>query len=316
MTHIKNLASDQWTEMVYAFRSKNSIRQIFWKILQCLGIMWIIVEPSSFFFSSLEEFYQANWLLVLILVVVAGIYSGRPKLSAISKIRGTDASIEIRVGDLFKQKGALIVAAPTSFDTSLEDGIISEKSIQGQYTKRYCDCENLNQQIEKSIKDDEFVTMDESEKPYGKSKIYPPGTVAIVSCNGKKAYFVALATLNKKKVAHLDPKRKNHKKILLDALPVMWENINEKGDKGPISVAVLGSGYSRSNEKREELVMEIVKSFVAAVKSGCFCDKLSVVISKSDYRDGMVDFDRLREFLEYVCKYGDNPGTERSGTAI
>ena len=310
MTYIKNLASDQWTEMVYSFRNKNSIRQIFSTILKYLGIMWIIVEPSSFFISSLEDFYQEYWLLGIIPILVAGIYFGRPNLSAISKIRGTDASIEIRVGDLFDQEGALIIAAPTSFDTSLEDGTISEKSIQGQYTKRFCDCENLNQQIEKSIEDDKHITMDKSEKPYGKSKIYPPGTVAIVSCNGKKAYFVALATLNKHKVAHLDPK------ILLDALPVMWKNINEKGDRDPISVAILGSGYSRLKVTRQELVMEIVKSFVAAVKSGCFCDKLSVVISKSDYRDGMVDFDRLREFLEYVCKYGDNPGTERSGTAI
>ena len=69
---------------------------------------------------------------------------------------------------------------------------------------------------------------------------------------------MAIATLNAHRIAFAT------RNDLLDALPVLWENIRTRGGMEPISVPVLGSGFSRLNAKREELVREIVKSFVAA----------------------------------------------------
>ena len=290
---------------------ENTLREIIVGIINAAGILWLVVSLSNFFFPTYTSNLQQNWLIFLIPGLLWGIYQGRPKLAIRSIIEGTDASIEIIVGDLFDQEGTVVVAAPTSFDNSMDDNTIDKKSIQGQYIVRYCDSmDNLNQQINSSLKGIDFDLRDKLEKPYGSQRRYPVGTVANVVFNGKKAYFVALATLNEHKKASLTWND------LLDGLPRLWESIRLRGSTDPINVPILGSGFSRVNATREELVREIIKSFIAAIHSGCFCENLKIVISNSDFIDRKVDLDQLGSFLEHECTYGISRKPEEIGTPI
>ena len=157
--------------------------------------------------------------------------------------------------------------------------------------------ENLDQQIDASLAGVEYVERATSEKPYGKRRQYPVGSVATVIFNGKRAYFVAIATLNSYRNAFAT------RQELLDALPALWENIRERGAMDAISVPVIGSGFSRLNATREELIREIVKSFIAATHSGRFCDKLTIAVTAKDFRDKKVDLPALGRFLEHECMY-------------
>ena len=269
-------------------------------MLQALGILWVAVEISSFFFNQYTQIVQANWWLFFVAGGLLGLYRGWPQLAVRSEISGTDSAIEIRVGDLFKQEGAVVVAAPTSFDTAMEDGTIDIKSAQGQYTHRYCDSlENLDHQIGTSLEGIEYEERDLEDKPYGSRRRYPVGTVASVVFQNKLAYFVALGTLNAYRTAFAT------RNDFLDSLPALWENIRTRGSMGPISVPILGSGFSRLNATREELLREIVKSFVAATHAGRFCERLKIMISPKDFRERKIDLDALGRFLEHECRYGN-----------
>ena len=105
---------------------------------------------------------------------------------------------------------------------------------------------------------------------------------------------------------------------LLDALPELWENIRMRGGMDPINVPIIGAGFSRLNATREELVREIVKSFVAASHAGRFCERLRIMISAGDYRTSKIDLEALGRFLEHECTYGnvqDPSGPATVGTA-
>ena len=104
-----------------------------------------------------------------------------PLLVVQSEITGTDVSIAIRVGDLFEQDGAVVVAAPTSFEIAMDDGTIDAKSVQGQYTLQFCDSlDNLNRQIQKALEGIKFTERDVENKPFGDRRKYPVGTIAPV----------------------------------------------------------------------------------------------------------------------------------------
>lgn len=268
-------------------------------ILQALGILWLTVEAVSYFHPEFIPFVRDKWWVFLIIGTLIGLYRGWPRLAVRSTITGTDAIIEIRVGDLFDQDGAFVVAAPTTFDTSIEDNTIDPRSVQGQYTTRFCDSlETLNNQIETALNGIDFIDLNELQKPYGPRRRYSVGTVAPVMFNSKRAYFVAIATLNRHRNASAT------RNDLLDALPQLWENIRTCGGMDPINIPILGAGFSRVNATREELIREIIKSFVPAAKEGRFCERLTIIVTPSDYREGGLSLDLLARFLEHECMYG------------
>ena len=83
---------------------------------------------------------------------------------------------------------------------------------------------------------------------------------------------------------------------------------------------VLGTGFSRIQETREEVLREIVQSFVAACSEWVFCEKLTIVISPSDAAMHNISIEEIGSYLTHVCRYtryssgsSDASGT---GTAI
>lgn len=268
-------------------------------ILESFGVLWLIIEPSSFFFPSLGELVKPYWWLFLLIGAVLGVYRALPKSTASSRIQGTDSFIELRITDMFSVPAAFIIPCNRTFDTSLEDKIISPKSTQGQFTQLFFanSRDELDRQICISIDSTEGTTLDRNNKPYGNQIEFPIGTVAEVSSGGKIAYLVAISSLNeyKKAIASTED--------ILDALPEIWEFIRTRGEFVPLCCPILGSKFSRVKATREDLTREIIKSFVSACRAGHFCEKLTIAIAPSDFMAGRVNIETLRRFLEHECSY-------------
>lgn len=285
-----------------------SLRVFLSAVLQAFGVLWIAVEPTSFFLPKFAAVARCYWWLFVVTGLVAGLWRAWPRLSVRAPVVGTDALVEIRICDVFSQQGAVVVGSSTTFDTTMDDGTISSKSVQGQYTQHYADSvEDLDRQLMDSLAGIPAENLGRQVKSYGKKMKYPVGTVASVTCNRKRAYFVAIATFNQHKVAS------SRTQDILDSLPRLWEFVRNRGGLHPISIPVLGSGFSRVQAKREELIREIVKSFVAASQIGRFCERLTISVAPRDYRDGHIDLPALGRFLEHECKY---TGTLHSSTTI
>ena len=282
-------------------------------ILQVFGGMWVGIEVVSFFSPSLTEGIRGmGWLLWAVGVTI-GVIRGWPCRWVRSRLADTDVWVEIRVCDLFALSGAMVVGSNTTFDTSIEDGTIEESSVQGQFTLRYADSiSTLDRKIERSLEGVAHELLTDG-KQYGKQSEYPMGTVAVARFPERCGYMVAIASLNADRVAATS------REDVLGALPRLWEFIREKGSLEALCCPVLGSGFSRLNVPREELIREIVKSFVAAARDAKFSEQLTVAISPEDYRRGEIDLEALGRFLEHECTYMSGRGevvTSERGVAI
>ena len=264
---------------------------------------WLGVEMLSYFRSAFEEWSRGNFGLFIgiflfgLLPVGVGrfLWKCRDMLSVSHRLDETDISIEIRVDDIFSLTGAFIISTNTTFDTDMSEGLISEESLQGQFTKAYYNKEeHLDQELAEVLKGEEF-TIDEN-KP-GKKERYEIGTVAKVSPGDQLAYFVAIADLNQHGVASssLDNIRESLRKL--------WSYIANQGEFDHLVMPVLGTGRARIQVPREVMIREIIRSFInARYSENKFCEKLTIVIFEEDYRGHDIDLQELKDYIRLYAK--------------
>lgn len=155
----------------------------------------------SYFSPGFEKWSRGNFMMLIVIGVV-GILGGiawfllqcAKMLSVTQRLEETDMSIEIRVGDLFAMKGALIISTNSTFETDMQfrddisDYLISPESLQGKFTKKYYEkVAYLDADLEKALARESFSPV---ENPIGKAKRYEIGTVASVRPQDQPVYLV------------------------------------------------------------------------------------------------------------------------------
>jgi hypothetical protein len=336
-------------------------------ILSSFGALWLFLEISSFFLgnSPITDKLRGFWFLFLIAGIIIAIFRCKPKLSYGGKLNNRDIHIELVIGDLFKYDGALIIGSNTTFDTKISRELISEKSIQGQFTRKYYGDETqldkeikiglqniclfsldsveykqyltdgsvskeLREAFEKngvklpgeanivkeddkhwrikdSVKMSSYKIEDSREKlniseillgdRIGKCNRYLIGTVVRLSPKERTAYMVAIAHINEHGVAS------GTFEELKQSLASLWSFISQRGLKETIVMPIIGSGFTRLAQSREEIVREIIKSFVAACSESTFCDKLTIVVTPKDIENNKINMNELEKYITHICKY-------------
>lgn len=255
----------------------------------------------SYFHSAFEEWSRGN-LSLLIFIFFLGLGIGTVQflwkcakmLSVSHRLEGQDISIEIRVGDIFSVEGAFIISTNMAFDTDMLDGPISPETLQGQFTKKYYDeVEHLDQALAKTLESGRG-TVDEDKSSGRESPDI--GTVVKVLAKEQVAYFVAIDKLNEHEgvESSLDNVRKG--------LGSLWQYIGTQGVLDPLVIPVLGTGYSGIPVSRERMIIEIIRSFIAACTEKKFSEKLTIIISEDDYRQHDVNLEELGNYLRLYAR--------------
>ena len=205
-----------------------------------------MIEILSYFWSAFEDWSRGN-LGLLIAIFLFGLlpigvgrflWKCRDMLSVSHRLDETDISIEIRVDDIFSLTGAFIISTNTTFDTDMSKGLISEESLQGQFTKKYYDGEEyLDLDLGNVLKDQECIVDENKPK---KQKRYAIGTVVKVFPKKQLVYLVAIADLNQHGVASssLDNVRESLRKL--------WSYIANQGGFDRLVMPILGTGRASS----------------------------------------------------------------------
>lgn len=267
--------------------------------LASFGAIWLGTEIISFFNEDAESFLsKQGWWFSAIGLLIAYFLS-RPKRAFHYQLNNRDVTVEIRIADAFEVSGDLVVPINTTFDTDLEGRIPKAHSIQGELTRRYYDSEvsHLDLDIDKELAKEDYHYEEPPEKTRGKRRQYPIGTVIQLKRKDLLFYLVANTHINNDGVANTTIEN------LRASLAELWYYISEKGSKGDIVIPLLGTGKARLAEKREDIFLEIIRSFIASCSSGTYCDKLIVAIYPPDVAKHRIDLNYLRDFLEYSCKY-------------
>lgn len=280
--------------------------------LASFGGLWVCVQIVTYFIPDEgEEWLRERWWLFLALGLVVAVGRCRPRRSFVHNVAGRDVTVEVAIGDIFDYPGALVVGSNTTFDTEISDALISERSVQGTFTREYCESiSRLDAAIATALEGTTGIPL-EGER-VGKSTRYPIGTTARIEQGNRIAYLVAIAHINEHGAAH------GNLEGLREALASLWWFVGERGSRERLVAPVLGSGYARLVEKRELIVREIVTSFIAACSERVFTERLTIVLSPKDVIEHRVSVGALQAYVEHVCRYSGlaAPDTEPVGSAI
>jgi hypothetical protein len=303
---------------VRAFRSPAywsqalSLRVVFGAFLAALGALWLLTELVQFFdWAFAVAWLKERWWAFMLGACAWVMWEHWPKHTVSCTLTNRDVKIEIRVGNIFDGNAAIIVGCNTSFDTAMDNGIISPRSIQGQFTNRfYTNVGHLDADINTALGQAHAPQPLATVAKNGKPAIYGIGTTVKVAPKGRTAYLCAIAHMNAQgnAFATFDD--------LKSALPELWDQISTSGDHGNISVPVLGSGLARVAQNRETLIQEILRSFIAACAAQRPCATLSVVIHPNDFYGLNMNLSELGSFLVHLCKYTDFAAAGATGRGL
>lgn len=261
--------------------------------LSSFGALWLVVEAVSFFSEHLRSSFQALWPFFLLAGLALSLFLNRPVTAVECKLPGRDILLKVVVADIFSLPGSKVISCNRTFETSVNQGPIEKNSVQGQFTKRfYSDAAHLDADITRALHGVECES-----SPEGARSIYKVGAVAKVSPKDSTFYLLAIAEINRNGVASASFED------LKAALPELWSYITEAGTYEPIVVPVLGTGYSRLPETREEIIREIIKSFIAACGEKRFAESLTIALYPNDFYKHAIDLQEIGRYLQHICKY-------------
>ena len=213
------------------------------------------------------------------------------------QLSGRDVWIEIKISSIFDVEGAYVISTNSTFDTVISEDLIPPDSLQGQFTTEYYkDEKHLDSDIVESLAEQKSIeSLADGRK--GKKERYEIGTVAKVRPDNQLVYLLAISDMNE-----IGKAETSFEKVI-DGLGKLWSYIADRGELEPLVVPILGTG--RLIQTREEMIREIIGSFIAVCSEDRFTDKLTVVISPEDYRKHNIDLHELGNYLRHVCQYTD-----------
>jgi Domain of unknown function (DUF6430) len=211
------------------------------------------------------------------------------------QLSSLDVSIDIVEGDLLDQDTHLAVGFSDTFDTSVADNrVIHSSSVQGQLLHRvyHDDQDRLDEQLAVALMNISPVSVESRhDKPYGKLARYPLGTVAVLGEPRRLIFAVAYTRMGNDLVAHAPVAD------LWSCFTQLWEAVYRHGQRGALSVPLMGSGLARIDTlDRGNLLRLILLSFVSYSRLRLICHELRIVISPGDIH--RVDLAGLRDFLD------------------
>ena len=268
------------------------------EILAFLGILWTIKEVIEYILPKNNLPIKNFFILMLLVCIIVIVIKNRPKKEYPFLIKNKDIKLKLVVGDLLKQKASLIVPTNSTFDTKMENDFISLNSVQGQIQNKYFknNLKTLDILLEEGLKNREFKEL--TDRKNSKTKQYDIGTTVEINQQGKRFYFVADSNINAQGQT-IAPSLSN----ITDALSRLWQYISEHGHVETIAIPIMGTGRMGIINSREEIIKQIIFSFVVNNNTKKIANELIICIRKEDIKKFNIDIQEIVEYLKFMCKF-------------
>lgn len=151
------------------------------EVFQNFGILSTLLSVIVIFVDIPQKWKLLSGIIFLIVLVLIYMYKWyrSNKLQSVT-IRIGNSDIDIKVGDIFRQNGLKVIAFNEYFDTQVDNRIISEKSLNGQFIKKYVtDVTILDKVIAEDRNVKENLLCVNNSRLEGKTSKYQLGTSVI-----------------------------------------------------------------------------------------------------------------------------------------
>ena len=248
-------------------------------------LIFVDVPQDTKIRSILALILLAAFVLDYVILIIAA----NTKKKASTTINSIQ--VKICVGDIFKQTGCLkVIPFNERFDTLVDNVIISEKSLNGQYITKYLNetPEELKQQITNNPRLASLITLIDSPGHGEAVFTYPLGTIVK---NGEYL-LLAFSKVNANNEAFHD------NRSLWNSLVNMWKEIGIAYAGESVCLPLLGSGITRfvdNNISEQELLELMLYSLkVSGLQLNWNCG-ISVIIHPNNAKS--IDFYGINNFL-------------------
>lgn len=285
--HLRSLRTKSY--WLYALWSVDSVKTF----IAVVGGTWTIVDISDSFHLVDKTTLPAFWIYILILVgLITVIFTRRPVKKITYKYPGQDLSIEVHIDDIFNIAGQKVISTNTTFDTNIANGVISPRSLQGQFTEKFYSerINQLDQKIEEGLSGLEYTSVN---KESGKKHRYDFGTTVKFREGDQFFYWFAMSDLNFNNNARTTL---NNVQKSLDGL---WDFIANKGEQIDTVIPAIGSGLGRLTTSRKKLIAIIAQSFINASEDQIFSNKLIIVVHPSDVSKSSLNLFEVKDLLKH-----------------
>lgn len=181
----------------------------------------------------------------------------------------------------------------------MESEFISSKSIQGSFQDKYFrnNLSLLDNLIDVSLTENNTRTkITDGRKT--KTNRYDIGTVAKITFNNERYYFLAVADVNK----YGKPNAK-YENIYM-ALDGLWNFLLYSGHIETLIIPVIGTGRTGIvDATRMNVIKDIISSFVAISSNKKITNNLVLCIYPQDLIDGKINITEVYEYVNYLSKY-------------
>lgn len=187
-----------------------------------------------------------------------------------------DTVVHIKYGDIFEENNIKVIAFNEYFDTLVDNQIVSEKSLNGIYIKKYVkDIEKLDESIATSdhLKRN-IIGSNTSRKGGGKSVKYKLGSIY----PNREFFLLALSRFDDNNRAVLTVEE------YISALLYMWKELDVNYQGNPIALPLVGSGITRFEGYRlnaQEILEYILTTFKISRVRFCHGSSVTIVINPS-----------------------------------
>jgi hypothetical protein len=262
--------------------------------LVAFGVIAGGIEFLATLFHSFPPHPAVTFAATLVVCAAWGFARAFPRFSLRHRMTTANITLNIVVGDLFAQDTHIVIGFSDTFDTSVADEqIINSSSLQGQLLHRVYadDQQRLDTELATALSAAEPAGKESrADKPYGKLARYPIGTVAVLGKPQRLIFAVAYGRMGNDMVT------RSPVKDLWYCFDELWEAVYLKGQRGPVSVPLMGTGLARIDSlDPENLLRLILLSFVSYSRTGLVSQELRIVIQPADAT--RIDLLSLREFL-------------------
>ena len=259
-------------EMKVPFFDKRVLRKFF-------GVLSVISVLTSiaFLFVDFDEKYRAKVgiaVIALLLLVYFSIwfYSNfRRKIT----LKINNSEVEIKFGDIFKEQADLkAIGFNEYFDTLVDNNVISETSLNGQYIKRFYK-DNVKELDVHITADPHLLETSLSENSYrsiGKKVRFKLGTICVV----KDYLLTAFSRFDDRNRAYLEIND------YINCLLNFWNEVDRVYAGRTVALPVFGSGITRfkgyENITDQELLELIIWTFKVSRMKFSYPSKAKIVV--------------------------------------
>lgn len=286
----------------------NNYKKIFASFMAVIGSLWLFIEVVNYFFSTTILNDTKDFWIFIITSAILSVIINLQKLTYRYFIKDKDIKIKLVIGDIFKQRGDIVIATNTTFDTTMKNDFISKNSIQGKLAlKYYTKIDHLDSEIDHALNSKTPIEI--LDRPNSKCKRYSIGTTIKLCHKSFKSYWLALSNVNEY------GKPSSNFTDLQIALESLWTFISTNGHMDRLVLPILGSGKSAINASRQKIIKEIIYSFVVFSKEKKITEELVICIFPTDFANNEINLNEINKFLEYHCLY-KHESYENASTSV